>query len=34
LTEEKSGFVWAIVLTVSAAAFVYWLLRRLGTVGR
>ena len=34
LTEDKSGFVWAIVLTVSAAAFVYWLLRRLGTVGR
>jgi zinc transporter len=34
LTEYKSGFLWAMVLTVSAAAFVYWLLRRLGTVGR
>ncbi|MGB6770250.1 MAG: CorA family divalent cation transporter, partial [Methyloceanibacter sp.] len=34
LTEDKSGFVWAMVLTVGAAAFVYWLLRRLGTIRR
>jgi hypothetical protein len=34
LTGDKSGFLWAMVLTVSAAAFVYWLLKRLGTVGR
>jgi zinc transporter len=34
LTQNGDGFLWAMVLTVSAAAFVYWLLRRSGTLGR
>ena len=34
LTGENSGFLWAIALTVGASAVVYWLLKRLGTVGR
>jgi zinc transporter len=34
LTGDKSGFLWAIAVTVGASAFVYWLLRRLGTTRR
>jgi zinc transporter len=34
LTAHRSGFLWAMALTVGAAALVYWLLRRLGTVRR
>ncbi|HSB58419.1 MAG TPA: CorA family divalent cation transporter [Methyloceanibacter sp.] len=34
LTQNADGFLWAMVLTAGAAAFVYWLLKRAGTVGR
>jgi zinc transporter len=31
---EPSGFLWVIAIISAASAFVYWLLKRLGTVGR
>jgi zinc transporter len=33
-TEDKSGFLSVMGLTVGASALVYWLLRRSGTFGR
>jgi zinc transporter len=28
LTDDRSGFLWALVILISASALVYWLLRR------
>lgn len=32
--SDSSGFLWVIAIIAAASAFVYWLLKRLGTVGR
>ena len=33
-TNNPSGFLWVMLIIAAASAFVYWLLKRLGTVGR
>jgi Mg2+ and Co2+ transporter CorA len=32
--DNPAGFFWVMVIIAAASAFVYWLLKRLGTVGR
>jgi hypothetical protein len=34
LVGDPSGFLWVIGIIAAASAFVYWLLKRSGTVGR
>jgi zinc transporter len=34
LVSDPSGFVWVIVTIAAASAFVYWLLKRSGLLGR